>query len=76
MISKLKTYATAILGVLAAVAGFMWQITKTKSAKAAVKREKAARTTEKKVTTAIIEGAEKENEIKNDNTTDRSSFLD
>jgi hypothetical protein len=66
----------AILGLFAAVAGFMWQMTKAKSAKAATKREKAARVTETKVTSAIIKGVEKENEIKNNNPTDRSSFLD
>ena len=75
MLSKLKTYALAILGVLAAFAGFMWQMTRASNLKAQVKREKAARTTEKKAVTEIIDGIEKENEIKNDNTTDRNSFL-
>lgn len=76
MLSKLKTYSIAILGALAAFAGFMWQMTRAKHEKALKDGIEEARETEKKATEAMIEGVNKENEIKNDNTTDRTSFLD
>lgn len=34
ILSKLKTYALAILGLFAAFAGFMWQMTRAKHEKA------------------------------------------
>jgi len=76
MLSKLKTYALAILGAIAAFGLFMWQLTRANYKAAELKGEKAARETENKATTAIITGVSKENEIQNDNTTDRKSFLD
>ncbi len=60
------------VGVLAAVA--MWYRGNLKSAQ--LKGSEKARETEKKAVDAMIEGMDKENEIKADNNTDRSKFLD
>jgi hypothetical protein len=75
MLSKLKTYAIAILGALAAFAGFMWQMTRAKHERALKRGIQDARKVENKATDAMIEGLEKEDEIKNDNSTDRDKFL-
>jgi len=76
MLSKLKTYAIAILGALAAFAGFMWQMTRAKHDKALKRGIQDAREVENKATDAMLEGLEAENEIKNDNSTNRDKFLD
>lgn len=76
MLGKLKTYALAILGVLAAVFGFMWQMTRAKHEKALKRGIEEAREVENKATDAMIEGLENEEQIKNDNNIDRKSFLD
>ena len=76
MLSKIKTYALAALGAISAFALFMWQMTRANFKSAQLKGEKKARETESKATTAIIEGIGKEDEIKNDKSTDRKSFLD
>ena len=75
MLSKLKTYALAVVGVLAAVFGFMWQMTRAKHERALKRGIEEAREVENKATDAMINGLEKENEIKNDNSTDRGNFL-
>ena len=76
MLSKLKLYALIALGVLTAFFGFMWQLTRANYKGAQLDGEKAARDVENKASTAIITGVSKENEIQNDNSTDRKSFLD
>jgi len=76
MLSKLKTYALAALGVLAAVFGFMWQMTRAKHERALKQGIQDAREVENKATDAMIDGLEAENEIKNDNSTNRDKFLD
>lgn len=75
MLSKLKTYAIAILGALAALGMFMWQMMRAKHEKALKQGIQDAREVENKATDAMINGLEKENEIKNDNSTDRDNFL-
>lgn len=75
MLSKLKTYALAVVGVLAAVFGFMWQMPRAKHERALKRGIEEAREVENKATDAMINGLEKENEIKNDNSTDRGNFL-
>ena len=76
MLSKLRTYALAILGVLAAVFGFMWQMTRAKHEKALKKGIEEAREVEQKATNAMVEGLENEQkEIKDaKNNTSRSDF--
>ena len=76
MLSKLKTYALAVLGAIAAFTLFMWQITRANFKSAQLKGEKKARAVEKKAIDGMINDLDKENEIKNDDTTDRSKFLD
>jgi hypothetical protein len=76
MFSTIKNYLLAGLavavGLLAAVAS--WYRANLKSAQ--LKGEKRARKAENKATDAMIDGLEAENEIKDDNSTDRSKFLD
>ncbi len=60
MLSKVKVYALAILGVVAAVFGFMWQLTRAKHEKALKNGVEKARKTEQKATGAMIEGLENE----------------
>ena len=60
MLSKLKVYALAILGVIAAVFGFMWQLTRAKHEKALKNGVEQARKTEQKATNAMVEGLENE----------------
>jgi hypothetical protein len=76
MFSTIKNYLLAGLavavGVLAAIAS--WYRASLASAK--LKGEKRAREVENKATDAMIDGLEKENEIKDDNSTDRNKFLD
>jgi len=76
MLSQIKTYALAALGVLAAIFGFMWQMTRAKHEKALKQGIEGAREVENKATDAMVEGLEAENEIKNDTTTNRDKFLD
>jgi len=76
MFSTIKNYLLAGLavavGLLAAVAS--WYRANLKSAQ--LKGEKRARKVESKATDAMIEGLEAENDVKNDNSTDRDKFLD
>ena len=76
MLSKLKTYALAILGAVAAFGLFMWQMTRANFKAAELKGQKAARDTERKAVETMIDGMEAENDIKKDNTTNRDNFLD
>ncbi len=76
MLSKIKTYALAVLGATAAFGLFMWQMTRANFKSAQLKGEKKAREVEKKAVSGMINDLDKENEIKNDDTTDRKSFLD
>ena len=76
MLNKLKTYALAIVGVLAAVFGFMWQLTRAKHERALKRGIKEAREVESKATDAMIDGLENEQEAVKSakNNTDRSDF--
>ena len=76
MLSKIKTYALAILGAIASFGMFMWQMTRAKHEKALKRGIEEAREIENKATDKMINGLEAENEIKNDKSTDRKSFLD
>jgi len=76
MLSSLKTYALAILGGLAAIFGFMWQMTRAKHEKALKDGIEKARKVENKATDAMVEGLENEGKIQSDNTTNRDKFLD
>lgn len=76
MFSTIKTYALAILGAFAAFAGFMWQMTRAKHEKALKRGIEEAREVENKADDAMINGLEKEDEIKSNNAVDRSKFLD
>lgn len=64
-----------ILGALAAIFGFMWQMTRAKHEKALKQGIEDAREVESKATDALIEGLENEEKIKNNNSTDRDNFL-
>lgn len=76
MFSAIKNYLLAGLavavGLLAAIAS--WYRASLKSAQ--LKGFEKARKTEEKAVDAMIDGIDKENEIKADNNTDRSKFLD
>jgi len=76
MFSTIKNYLLAglavLVGLLAAVASYYRANLKS----AQLKGEKRAREVEGKGIDAMIDGLEAENEIKNDKTTDRKSFLD
>ena len=74
--STIKTYAVAGLAVAVGILAALWQYQKAKFAKATLRGSEKARETERKATNAMIKGMEKENEIKNDNSTDRDKFLD
>lgn len=63
MLSKLKTYALAAVGVLAAVFGFMWQLSRASHIKDKLSGEKAAREVEQKDIKATVEGLENEAKI-------------
>ena len=76
MFSTIKNYLLAGLAVLTGILAALWQYQKAKFAKASLRGSEKARETEKKATNAIIDGMEKENEIKNSTDTDRKSFLD
>jgi len=65
MLSKLKTYAIAILGALAAFAGFMWQMTIAKHEKALKRGIKDAREVENKDAKATQEGLQNEAKVIN-----------
>jgi len=75
MLNKLKTYALVILGVFAAFAGFMWQMTRANFKAAELKGQKKARKVENKAQDAMIEGLDNENKIQADRTTNRDNFL-
>jgi len=76
MFDTIKNYLLAGLavavGLLAAIAS--WYRANLKSAQ--LKGEKRARKVEGEATDAMIEGLEAENEIKDDNSTNRDKFLD
>lgn len=74
MFSTLKTYALSILGGLAAVFGFMWQMTRAKHEKALRKGAEDAREAEQKDTKATIEGLENESKVINNNDIDPNHF--
>ena len=76
MLNKIKTYALAVLGVLTAVFGFMWQLTRAKHEKALKKGIEEAREVENKATDAMIDGLNKEQKAEEDakNNTNRSDF--
>jgi len=76
MLRTIKNYLLAGLAVVTGILAALWQYQKAKFAKASLRGSEKARETEQKATDAIIKGMEKENEIKNDDTTDRKSFLD
>jgi len=76
MLSALKTYALAILGGLAAIFGFMWQMMRAKHEKALKDGIEKARKVESKAIDAMVEGLDNEGKIQNDNTTNRVKFLD
>ena len=76
MFSTIKNYLLAglavLVGLLAAVASYYRANLKS----AQLKGEKRAREVEGKATDAMLKGLEAENDVKNDKTTDRKSFLD
>jgi hypothetical protein len=75
MLSKIKSYALAILGMLAAFAGFMWQMTRAKHEEALKDGIEDARETEQKATKTMVEGLENEAKItQNDTAPDRNHF--
>jgi len=76
MFSKIKSYALAGLAVLVGVLAALWQFSVARHKSALLKGEKAARAVENKATDAMLNGLEAENEIKNDNITNRDKFLD
>lgn len=76
MFDTIKNYALAALAVITGILAALWQHQKAKFKSAQLKGERQARKIERKATKAMIDGMEKENEIKNDNSVDRSKFLD
>ncbi len=76
MFSTIKNYLLAglavLVGLLAAAAA--WYKASLESAQ--LKGEKRARKVESKAADAMIKGLEAENEIKDNNSTDRDKFLD
>ena len=76
MLNSLKTYALAILGGLAAVFGFMWQMTRAKHEKALKDGIEKSRKTESKATDKMVEGLDNEAKIQADRTTNRDNFMD
>jgi len=65
MLSKFKTYAIAILGALAAFAGFMWQMPRAKHEKALKRGIQDAREVENKDAKATQEGLQNEAKVIN-----------
>jgi len=76
MFSTIKNYALAALAVLTGILAALWQYQKAKFKSAQLKGVEKAREVENKANDAMIDGLEKEDEIKNNNTIDRSKFLD
>lgn len=60
ILGKIKTYALAVLGAIAAFGMFMWQFTRANYQKAKLKGVERARETENKATDALIKGLEDE----------------
>jgi len=76
MLSSIKTYALAALGILSAVLAALWQYQKAKFKSAQLKGVEKAREVESKAADELIKGVENENKIQADNAVDRSKFLD
>lgn len=76
MLSKLKLYALAVLGALAAVFGFLWQMSRAGRIKDKLKGVAKARKVERDAHEALVDGLENESkEVENaKNTSDRSGF--
>lgn len=72
----MKSKLIALLGFISAVFAVLFYRERANYKEAQLEGEKAAREVENKASTAIIKGVEKENEIQDDNSTDRKSFLD
>jgi len=76
MLSSIKAYVMAALAVAVGVLAALWQYSRASHANDKLAGEKASREVENKANDAMIDGLEKEDEIKNNNTIDRSKFLD
>ena len=76
MLGSIKNYALAALAVLTGILAALWQYQKAKFKSAKLKGERQARKQERKATDALVKGLDNENKIQNDNTVDRSKFLD
>ena len=76
MLGKIKTYALAALGAIAAFGLFMWQMTRAKHERALKRGIEEARGAENKATDAMVSGLENEQQAAKDakNNTDRSDF--
>lgn len=76
MLSKLKTYALAILGAVAAFGLFMWQMTRANFKSAELKGQKKARKVERDAHEEMIDGLETEQKEINDakNNPSRTGF--
>jgi len=71
-----KSKLIALLGFISAVFAALFYRERANYKEAQLDGEKAARKVENKATDAMTEGLEKENEIQNDNSTNRDKFLD
>ena len=76
MIGKIKTYALAGLAILASIFYALFRSQQALRAKEKLKGQVQARKTEAKAADAMVEGLEKEREVKNAkvNTTKRDHF--
>lgn len=74
MLSKIKTYALAVLGAIAAFALFMWQMTRANFKSAQLKGEKKAREVENKDAKATREGLQNEAKVLDDDNIDADHF--
>ena len=71
----MKAKLIAFLAFVSAVFAALFYRERANYKEAQLDGEKRAREVENKATDAMIDGLEKENEIKNDNSTDRGDFL-
>lgn len=72
----MKSKLIALLGFISAVFAVLFYRERANYKEAQLEGEKAAREVENKASNEMIKGVEKENEIQNDNSTNRKSFLD
>ena len=72
----MKSKLIALFAFVSAVFAALFYRERASYKEAQLEGEKAAREVENKANDAIIDGLEKEDEIKNNNAVDRSKFLD